>query len=114
MQAHDLLQRQLEQTVRCLRDRMVQAEERLHIQVVQANGRFHHHLLQAGGLIPNRLLQMLEYNHLQLVQMARDVYFLPVREEGDAHRQLQQAHRQLLLTAERIYDALIQSLHVVG
>ena len=114
MQAHDLIQRQLEQTVRCLRDRMVQAEERLHTQVVQANGRFHHHLLQAGGLIPNRLLQMLEYNHLQLVQMARDVYFLPVREEGDAHRQLQQAHCQLLLTAERIYDALIQSLHMVG
>ena len=68
MQANDLIQHQLEQTVTCLRDRLVQAEERLHTQVVRAGGRLHH----------------------------------------------QQAHRQLLLAAKRIYFILIQSLHVVG
>ena len=51
---------------------------------------------------------MLEYNHLQLVQMARHVYFQLIQEEGFVHPQLQQAHRQLLLAAERIYYAIIQ------
>ena len=114
MQANDLIQHQLEQTVRCLRDRLVQAEERLQVLVFQAEGRLHHHLLQAAGLIPNQPLQTLEYNHQQLEQLARNVYSQLIREEGDVLRQLQQAHRRLLLTAERVYDALIGSLQVVG
>ena len=48
-----------------------------------------------------------KYNLLQLVQMVRYIYLQLVQEGGDVHRQPQQAHRQLLLAAERSYYTLI-------
>ena len=102
---------QLRRTVRCLRDRLTQAEERLHDLVVGTGGRGQ--LMQAGGDTYSHLLQTMEYMHLQLAQMARHVYFSLIQEEGCIQHQprlqaAEQAHRQLLLAAERIYHALIQ------
>ena len=112
MQADDhILYDQLRRTVTCLRDRLMQAEERLYNLVVQVGGRGQ--LMQAGGHSYSHLLQTMEYIHLQLVQMARHVYFHLVQEEGCVHHQprlqaAEQAHRQLLLAAECIYHAFMQ------
>ena len=68
MQADDyFLYDQLRRTVTCLRDRLTQAEERLHDLVVGTGGRGQ--LMQAGGDTYSHLLQTMEFNNHVFVRL---------------------------------------------